>query len=54
MPTSRDLRVLSNWYEAGVLRPPIDRTYGFEELPEAMAYLGEGHAHGKVVISVAG
>ncbi|HKJ86095.1 MAG TPA: NAD(P)-dependent alcohol dehydrogenase [Spirochaetia bacterium] len=47
-----DLRVLNGWYESGEVRPVIDRTCGFAEVPEAMAYLGEGHAAGKVVISV--
>jgi NADPH:quinone reductase-like Zn-dependent oxidoreductase len=30
----------------------IDRTYPLAEIPEAIRYLEEGRAHGKVVISV--
>jgi NADPH:quinone reductase-like Zn-dependent oxidoreductase len=33
--------------------PVIDRTYRLEEVPEAIRYLEEGHARGKVVIRVA-
>jgi hypothetical protein len=34
--------------------PVIDRRYPFEEIPEAIRYLEEGHAPGKVVITVWG
>ena len=30
----------------------IDRTYPLSQVPEAIRYLGEGHARGKVVITV--
>ncbi len=30
----------------------IDRTYALERAPEALAYLGERHARGKIVITV--
>ncbi|MGH9251761.1 MAG: zinc-binding dehydrogenase, partial [Acidimicrobiales bacterium] len=30
----------------------IDRPYALSELPEALQYLGEGHARGKVVVTV--
>jgi NADPH:quinone reductase-like Zn-dependent oxidoreductase len=29
----------------------IDRTYALDQVPEALAYLGEGHARGKVVVT---
>jgi NADPH:quinone reductase-like Zn-dependent oxidoreductase len=32
--------------------PVIDRRYDLKELPEAMRYLGEGHAGGKIVVTV--
>jgi NADPH:quinone reductase-like Zn-dependent oxidoreductase len=32
--------------------PVIDRRYDLGEVPEALAYLGKGHAKGKVVIAV--
>jgi NADPH:quinone reductase-like Zn-dependent oxidoreductase len=33
------------------LRPVLDRTFPFEETLEAMAYVEQGHAHGKVVVT---
>ena len=38
--------------EAGKVTPVIDKTYPLSEVPEALRYVGEGHAQGKVVISV--
>ncbi len=38
--------------EAGKVVPVIDRRYTLSEVPEALRYLGEGHARGKVVITV--
>jgi NADPH:quinone reductase-like Zn-dependent oxidoreductase len=32
--------------------PVIDRTYPLSEVPEAIRYWGQGHARGKVVITV--
>ena len=51
--TDKDLQVLSELIEAGKVRPEIDRRYPFAEIPEAIAYLEEGHARGKVVVGVA-
>jgi alcohol dehydrogenase len=34
------------------LRPVIDRSYPLSRLPEALAYLGEGHAREKLVVTV--
>jgi NADPH:quinone reductase-like Zn-dependent oxidoreductase len=45
-----DLVVLQELLEAGKVTPVIDRRYELSELPEAMRYLGAGHAQGKVVI----
>ncbi|HLY93401.1 MAG TPA: NAD(P)-dependent alcohol dehydrogenase [Gaiellaceae bacterium] len=47
-----DLAVLAELMAAGKVTPVIDRTYPLGEVPEAIAYLEEGHARGKVVISV--
>jgi NADPH:quinone reductase-like Zn-dependent oxidoreductase len=44
--------VLKQLMETGKLTPVIDRTYPLSEVPEAIRYLEEGHAQGKVVISV--
>ena len=48
----RDFLTLSELLEAGTVRPVVDRRYPLRELPEALRYLGEGHAPGKVVITV--
>ena len=50
--TSDDLTYLSQLIEGGKLRPMIDRRYPFAEIPAAIAYLEQGHAKGKVVVSV--
>jgi NADPH:quinone reductase-like Zn-dependent oxidoreductase len=47
-----DLRLLKELIEAGKVKPVIDRTYSLGEVPEAIRYLEEGHARGKVVITV--
>jgi len=50
--TQQDLEVLRNLAEAGKLTPVIDRMYRLAETPEAVRYLEQGHARGKVVISI--
>ena len=47
-----DLIFMKGLLEAGEVTPVIDRTYPLAEVPEAMRYLEEGHARGKVVITV--
>jgi NADPH:quinone reductase-like Zn-dependent oxidoreductase len=47
-----DMLVLKELIEAGKVTPIIDRTYPLAEVPEAIRYLEEGHARGKVVITV--
>jgi NADPH:quinone reductase-like Zn-dependent oxidoreductase len=47
-----DLIVLRELLEAGTITPVIDRTYPLIEVPEAIRYLEEGHARGKVVIAM--
>jgi NADPH:quinone reductase-like Zn-dependent oxidoreductase len=47
-----DLGVLRDLLAAGKVTPVIDRTYTLSEVPAAMAYLEQGHARGKVVITV--
>jgi NADPH:quinone reductase-like Zn-dependent oxidoreductase len=51
-PTNSDLVFLKELIETGKLTPVIDRTYRLSETPEALAYVGEGHARGKVVITM--
>jgi NADPH:quinone reductase-like Zn-dependent oxidoreductase len=47
----KDLAYIKGLLEAGKIRPVIDRRYPLSEVPEALRYLGEGHALGKVVIT---
>ena len=47
----KDLAILKELVEAGKVVPVIDRRYPFSEAAEALRYLGQGHARGKVVIS---
>ncbi len=47
-----DLILLKDLLEAGKVTPVIDRTYPLSETPAAIRYLEEGHARGKVVITV--
>ena len=50
-PNKGDLATLKELIEAGKITPVIDRTYSLSETPEAIRYLEEGHARGKVVIT---
>jgi NADPH:quinone reductase-like Zn-dependent oxidoreductase len=47
-----DMIVLKELIESGKLTPVIDRTYPLSEVPEAIRYLEQGHARGKVLITV--
>jgi NADPH:quinone reductase-like Zn-dependent oxidoreductase len=47
-----DLVTLKEMIEAGKVAPVIDKRFPLSETAEAMRYLGEGHARGKVVINV--
>ena len=47
-----DLAILEELFEAGKVVPVIDRCYPLSEVPEALRYLEDGHAKGKVVITV--
>ena len=50
----KDLALMKELLEAGKVIPVIDRRYSLSEVPEAIGYLEEGHAQGKVVITVQG
>lgn len=50
-PTKQDLAIMQELMRTGKVTPVIDRSYGLSEVPEAIRYLAEGHARGKVVIS---
>jgi NADPH:quinone reductase-like Zn-dependent oxidoreductase len=47
-----DLIVLKELIEAGKVTPVIDQTYPLSEAPKAIHYLKEGHARGKIAITV--
>ncbi len=52
MPKTDDLIALKELIESGEVTPVIDRTYPLAEGAEAFRYLDQGHAKGKVVITV--
>jgi len=45
------LKTLAALYDTGVLRPVLDRTFPFADTIEAMAYVEQGKANGKIVIT---
>ncbi|MGB9029492.1 MAG: NAD(P)-dependent alcohol dehydrogenase [Acidobacteriaceae bacterium] len=47
-----DLAIISELMQSGKVTPVIDRTYPLANVPDAIRYLEEGHARGKVVITV--
>jgi NADPH:quinone reductase-like Zn-dependent oxidoreductase len=51
-PNQADLQVINALFDAGKVVPVIDRRYPLREVPEALRYIGTGHARGKVVITV--
>ena len=51
-PAKGDLRTLKELLEAGDVAPVIDRTYQLGAVAEALGYLEQGHARGKVVVTV--
>jgi NADPH:quinone reductase-like Zn-dependent oxidoreductase len=51
-PSRDDLLFVGQLLDSGVVVPVIDRCYPLRELPEAMRYLGSGHARGKIVITM--
>lgn len=51
-PDVRDLEFVGGLAEEGAIAPVIDRVCELREAPEALRYLGEGHARGKVIVKV--
>lgn len=51
-PNQNDLVYLKELVEAGKVKPVLDRCFSLSEVPEAFRYFEEGHAQGKVVITV--
>ena len=52
-PKQEDLVFLKAWAEAGKVKPVIDKCYPLSEAADALRYLGEGHARGKVILTIA-
>jgi NADPH:quinone reductase-like Zn-dependent oxidoreductase len=50
--TTENLTYLGELIDSGKVKPVVERTYPLNEAPDALAYLGEGHARGKLVITV--
>ena len=48
----KDLVSLKDLLEAGKVVPVIDRRYPLSDVAEALRYLEEGHAQGKIVLTV--
>jgi NADPH:quinone reductase-like Zn-dependent oxidoreductase len=47
-----DLGVLRELHESGKVKPVVEKRYELSEVAEALRYMGEGHAQGKIVINV--
>jgi NADPH:quinone reductase-like Zn-dependent oxidoreductase len=47
-----DLTIMRELMEAGKVTPVIGRHYRLREVPEAIRYLGQKHARGKLVITL--
>ena len=47
-----DLEFLAGLLDTGDLVPVIEKEYALDETADAMRYLGEGHALGKLVVKV--
>jgi NADPH:quinone reductase-like Zn-dependent oxidoreductase len=51
-PNPQDLTAVAELCRAGTIVPVIDRRFSLGEVPDALRYLGEGHAQGKLVITI--
>jgi NADPH:quinone reductase-like Zn-dependent oxidoreductase len=51
-PNQKDLNLVAEMMDSGKVKSVIDRTYPLSQIREAMAYLEQGHARGKVIITV--
>jgi len=46
------LRELTSLYDAGQLRPVVDKTFPFDQTLEAVAYVEDGHGNGKTIVTL--
>ena len=51
-PNSKDFNILKEMMEAGQIKPVVDKVFPFERIAEAMKYLDDGLARGKIVIRI--
>jgi NADPH:quinone reductase-like Zn-dependent oxidoreductase len=51
-PNQADLKFLSDLMAQGKVTPFVEKTYRLSETAEALRYFGEGHARGKIVITI--
>jgi NADPH:quinone reductase-like Zn-dependent oxidoreductase len=52
-PTQNDYKVFADLMQSGKVTPVIDRTYPLSQIADAIRYLEQGHARGKVIITMA-
>ncbi len=48
----QDLEELRGLLDAGTITPVVDRTFPLDEVPDAIRYLRDGHASGKIVVTI--
>lgn len=51
-PNQKDLNYLKQLLETGQITPVLDRSYPLREVPDAIRYLEQGHAKGKIIITM--
>ena len=51
-PNAEDLNTVTTMFEEGQVAPIIDQCFPLADVSEAVRYMGEGHARGKVVITL--
>ncbi|NND35191.1 MAG: NAD(P)-dependent alcohol dehydrogenase [Saprospiraceae bacterium] len=51
-PSNRDLQFLQMLFKKGKIKSIIDRRYSLNQIAQAMQYLSEGHAKGKIIINI--
>ena len=52
-PDGAGLQQIAQWVDDGQLKPVIDKVYTIDQFTQALAYLEDGHAKGKIVIHIA-
>jgi NADPH:quinone reductase-like Zn-dependent oxidoreductase len=51
-PNQKDLHFMKQLLESGKIKPVIEKRYSLAEVPEAVRYVEQGHAVGKVIITM--